>query len=150
MRRNTFILFALLSFCFEGMAQNKFNKQLADSLHADDYGMKKYVLTILKTGSNQTKDKTVTDSLFRGHMDNIGRLAKEGKLVIAGPIVKNEKNYRGIFILNASGIDEAQKMVQTDPAIAAHIFDVEFYEWYGSAALPMYLPYHEMISKENP
>lgn len=148
--KNTFILFAVLLFCNEVQAQNKFNQQLADSLHADEYGMKKYVLTILKTGSNQTKDKSVTDSLFRGHMDNIGRLSKEGKLVIAGPFVKNEKNYRGIFLLNASGIDEARKLVQSDPAIAAQIFDVEFFEWYGSAALPMYLPYHEVISKENP
>jgi len=35
---------------------------------------------------------------FRGHLDNINRLVKEEKLVVAGPMCKNEKNYRGIFI----------------------------------------------------
>ncbi|WP_260392461.1 hypothetical protein [Empedobacter falsenii] len=35
---------------------------------------------------------------FRGHLDNINRLVKEEKLVVAGPMGKNEKNYCGIFI----------------------------------------------------
>jgi hypothetical protein len=34
-------------------------------------------------------------------MENIQRLAKEGKLALAGPFsTKNERDYRGIFIFN--------------------------------------------------
>ena len=47
---------------------------------------------------------------FEGHMENINRLAKEGKLVVAGPFMKNDRNYRGIFIFNCKTVEEAQKI----------------------------------------
>ncbi|MEO8086685.1 MAG: hypothetical protein ABI763_07695 [Bacteroidota bacterium] len=95
-----FILIMLLSkVSFSQSEQSQFDQVLADSLGADPYGMKYYILVILKTGTNTTESEASTDSLFAGHMSNIGRLAKEGKLVVAGPIKKNPKLYRGIFIL---------------------------------------------------
>ena len=127
----------------------KYNKALADSLGADEYGMKMYVLVILKSGTNKTQEKAKLDSLFRGHMQNIKRLAKEGKLVVAGPLEDNAKQYRGIFILNAKTIEEASALLQTDPAVSAKIFDTELYSWYGSAALPMYLPASEQVGEKH-
>ncbi|WP_299819157.1 YciI family protein [uncultured Pontibacter sp.] len=139
------------SFTANAQVQNPtYNKPLADSLGADDYGMKQYVLAILKTGSNTTTDKEKLNAYFRGHMENIGRLAKEGKLVVAGPLGKNDKAYRGIFILDVQTVEEARKLVETDPAVKAKIFEVELYPWYGSAALPMYLPAHSKIEKQKP
>jgi len=127
----------------------KYDKTLADSLGADEYGMKMYVLVLLKTGTAKINDKKITDSLFAGHMKNIQRLADEGKLSVAGPLQKNDKNYRGIFILNVKTIDEANTLLQTDPTIKAQVLDAELYEWYGSAALPMYLPASEKVNKLN-
>lgn len=126
-----------------------YNKALADSLGGNEYGMKPYVLVILKTGTNTTASKTVTDSLFRGHMNNIGRLVKEGKLTVAGPLVKNDKNYRGIFILNVKTKEEALPLLEADPAIREKLLEAELFSWYGSAALPMYLPYHEKVEKHK-
>lgn len=140
----------LMLLCLISHAQDKYDAALATKLGADDYGMKSYVFVILKTGTNKVTDKALRDSLFRGHMDNIGRLAKEGKLVVAGPMGKNDKQYRGIFILNAKNIAEAQAMLETDPAVKEKVFEAELYEWYGSAALPEYLPYHERIEKKEP
>jgi len=139
-----------LSTCFQLLAQpaHSYNKALADSLGSDEYGMKMYVLVILKTGS-ATFDKKITDSLFNGHMANIARLASEGKLVVAGPLKKNDKNYRGIFIFNVTTTEEANKLLITDPAVNAKVLDSELYEWYGSAALPMYLPYHSTLQKKE-
>ena len=127
----------------------KYDKQLADSLGSDDYGMKQYVLVILKTGSATIANKAVTDSLFRGHMQNINRLADAGKLVVAGPLQKNEKGYRGIFILNVKTIDEAKALLVTDPAVKAGLLDSEVFSWYGSAALPLYLPFHQKVEKKT-
>ena len=147
---------ALAILCCLGLAakaqsQNpQYNKALADSLGADEYGMKSYVLAVLKTGPNTTTDKEKLNQYFSGHMENMGRLAKEGKLIVAGPLGKNDKAYRGIFILDVKTIEEAQKLVETDPAVKAKIFDVELYPWYGSAALPMYLPASEKIAKKKP
>lgn len=82
-------------------------------------------------------------------MTNIGALAAAGKLIVAGPLKKNEKAYRGIFILTAATREEAQALINTDPAVKAGLLDAEIYEWFGSAALPMYLPYHDQIIKKG-
>jgi YCII-related domain. len=150
-RTLTIALFTLLCSAAYAQAERpKYDKALADSLGADDYGMKSYVLVILKTGSNKVADKAVLDSLFRGHMNNINRLADNGKLVVAGPLGKNDKTYRGIFILNAKTVAEANELLQTDPAVQSKLLDAEVYQWYGSAALPLYLQYHDKIEKQQP
>jgi len=127
----------------------QYDKALADSLGGDEYGMKPYVLVILKTGPNKVEKKETLDSLFRGHMNNINRLAENGKLVVAGPLKKNDKTYRGIFILNAKTIEEATALLNTDPAVKSKLLDAELYQWYGSAALPLYLKYHDKIEKQK-
>ncbi len=142
----------LVLFNFTGSAQepnSKYDKKLADSLKSDDYGMRLYYLVLLKTGSNTGAGKATTDSLFRGHMQNIGMLVQQGKLVVAGPIKKNDRHLRGIFILNATSMEEASALLETDPAIKHKLLDVEIYGWYGSAALPMYLPYHQKVEKNK-
>lgn len=144
------MIFCIASLCASAQSNStKFNKALADSLGADEYGMKMYVLVILKTGSSTITDKLKIDSLFKGHMQNIGRLADQGKLVVAGPLKKNDKNYRGIFILNVKTIPEATALLETDPAVKAKLLDAEVYEWYGSAALPLYLKHHDEVKAKD-
>ena len=126
-----------------------YDQKLATALGGDDYGMKSYMFVILKTGKNVVTDKKLSDSLFRGHMDNINRLAANGKLVVAGPLGKNDKSYRGIFILDAKTAAEANELLQMDPAIKENVFDVEMFQWYGSAALPEYLKAHAKIEKKK-
>jgi uncharacterized protein YciI len=123
---------------------------MAQKLGADDYGMKSYILVMLKTGSNETTDRAFINDCFRGHLDNINRLAKEELLIVAGPLGRNDKTYRGIFILNVTTLEEAEKLLQTDPAIKEGLLDAELYNWYGSAALPVYLEYSDKIWKVNP
>ena len=77
------------------------------------------------------------------------QLAEIGKLVAAGPIKKNDKDYEGIFILNVKTIEEAKVLLETDPAIQTKMLDTELFQWYGSAALPLYLKYHDNIKKKN-
>jgi uncharacterized protein YciI len=72
---------------------------------------------------------------------------KEKKLIVAGPMVKNEKSYRGIFILDVSTIEDANLLLETDPAIKAKFLEPELYEWYGSAALPEYLETSDKVWK---
>jgi len=66
----------------------KYDSLLAKKLNANEYGMKSYVLVILKTGSNTQSDKHFTDSCFKGHMKNIERMASLKKLIVAGPMKK--------------------------------------------------------------
>ncbi|MCX2682073.1 DUF6265 family protein [Galbibacter sp. EGI 63066] len=127
-----------------------YDKALAQKLGADDNGMKSYIFVILKTGTNQTTDKALINKSFRGHLDNINRLVEEGKLIVAGPFGKNDDNYRGIFILDVTTVEDAEKLLQTDPAIKAGLLDIELYSWYGSAALSEYLEASDKIWKVNP
>lgn len=128
-----------------------YDKTLSEKLGGDDYGMKSYFLVILKTGTNATTDKELIAESFRGHMNNINRLVEEGKLIVAGPLGKNDNKYRGIFILNnLKTIEEAKELLQTDLAIKNGILDYEIFTWYGSAALPEYLPLSDKIWKIKP
>ncbi len=124
-----------------------YDSTLAKSFGADDYGMKKYIFVILKTGTREIDDKKIIDSLFAGHLNNINRLVELGKLVVAGPLGKNDKAYRGIFILNINTFDEAEELLQTDPAIKEKLLATEIYQWYGAAALSEYFKVQEKIGK---
>ncbi|WP_080777770.1 YciI family protein [Chryseobacterium phocaeense] len=146
------VLAGVLSFAQEKKADKpKFNQELATSLGADQYGMKAYTIVMLTAGTAKIEDKAKKSELMKGHMTNIGKLADEGKIVVAGPFLeKNKENYRGMFIFNTKSREEAEQWVKTDPAVQAGIFSYEIFPWYGSAALPLYLKHHEEISKENP
>jgi len=147
----TLLLFASLLSPSAGHAQSNqavYDSTLAKKLNADEYGMKKYVMVFLKTGSATSVPKSKSDSAFAGHMQNINRLAESGKLVVAGPFFKNDK-YRGIFILNADSIEEGKKLVESDPAVQAKLLDMELLMWYGSAALAETLEIHKKIEKKS-
>lgn len=126
-----------------------FDSTLAASIGADDYGMKAYIFVILKSGHSTIADKAKVDSLFTGHMQNIDRLAEEGKLVLAGPFDKNEKDYRGIFILNVKTVLEAKNLLDTDLAIKAGLLAIDIFEWYGSAAFSLFPKLHKKIKKKD-
>lgn len=130
-------------------AKVPYDEALAKKLGADDYGMKMYIMVILKTGTNTTETKAKTDSLFAGHMANMDKMVALNKLVVAGPMGKNDKNYRGIFILNTKSMDEAKQLLENDPAIKAKVLEPELYNWYGSAALSEYLPFHDKVQKKS-
>lgn len=151
MKKSIFLLLLLFSTAsiFSQEATSTYDEKLAKSLKADDYGMKQYVFCLLKTGSNTTASKEETQKLFEGHMANINRLALEGKLVIAGPFMKNERNYRGIYIFNATTIEEAKEFVATDPAVESKLLEAELTLWYGSAALQETLKIHDKIAKNK-
>lgn len=128
-----------------------YDEVLAKRLGADDYGMKSYWLVILKTGANTTTDKAFISESFRGHMENIGKMVEDGKLVVAGPMGKNDKTYRGIFILSDPGTEEdVKEQLLSDPAVKAGLLEAEIYKWYGSAALSEYLPASDKVWKSKP
>ena len=145
-------MLAASTFAFAQTGANpNFDQTLAEQLGADDYGMKSYYFVILKSGSNTSADPETVSTSFRGHLDNINRLVEEEKLIVAGPLGENDLRYRGIFILqNMASIEEARELLLTDPAIENGLLDYEIFSWYGSAALPMYLPYFEKIWVTKP
>lgn len=126
-----------------------YDGELAEKLGADDYGMKQYYFVLLKSGTASTDDKEAMGAAFRGHMDNMQRLSKEGALIVAGPFGTNTLFFRGLFILSAPSLESAAAMVGTDPAVAQGYLSPEIIPWYGSAALPVYLDTVDKITKKR-
>ncbi|RTL59901.1 MAG: hypothetical protein EKK37_03385 [Sphingobacteriales bacterium] len=91
--------------------------------------VRKYYFVMLLKGSNRTQDSVTAAKLQDGHMANIGRLYKEGKLKVAGPF-GDDGNWRGIFIFDCETEEEVKKLLDTDPAIAAGRLAYDIHPWY--------------------
>ncbi|MGC4039875.1 MAG: YciI family protein [Flavobacterium sp.] len=127
----------------------KYDEKLAVKVGADEYGMKNYIFVILKSGENKSTDKEFKGKCFAGHLENIKRLAASKQLVVAGPFGNNDKDFRGLFILNVATTEEAEKLLSTDPAIKEGFLKPELYPWYGSAALSEYLDASDKVWKKG-
>lgn len=115
---------------------------------ADEYGMKKYVFAFLKRGPNRDRDSAAAAELQAAHMANIGRMAEEGKLALAGPFF-GDGDLRGIYIFNVESLEEAEALTNTDPAVQAGSLVMELHEWYGSAAVMAINEIHGTLAKKD-
>lgn len=125
-----------------------FDEALAESLGADDFGMRQYVLVILKTGPTPMPAGEARDAMFRGHFANMKRLAAEGKLAVAGPL-DGVDGWRGLVILAVSDLEEAAALVATDPVIIHGEMVAEYHKYYGSAALMLVNDAHAKVARKG-
>jgi hypothetical protein len=63
-------------------AVTAYDSTLAITYGADQFGMKKYVFAFLYRGPNRDRDSLEAAQLQQAHLENIGRLAEAGKLVL--------------------------------------------------------------------
>ena len=149
MRINGCIAIVALALLGTAFAQDnpRFDPKLAQATGADDNGMRGYVLVILKTGT-RVPNGPERDEMFKGHFANMNRLATEGKLVQAGPL-DGVDGWRGLFVFATPDIEEAKKLVASDPVVMKGEMVPEFHKYYGSAALMLMNDLHEKVSKKK-
>jgi len=126
----------------------EYDSLLVKKYGADDYGMKKFVIAFLKRGPNRSQDSTEAIKLQKAHLENINKLAEEGKLLLAGPFL-DDGELRGIYIFDVQSIEEAKALTETDPAIQKGRLVMELHEWYGSAAVMAIPDIHRKLEKIN-
>jgi uncharacterized protein YciI len=127
-----------------------FDADLAKETGADDNGMRRYVLVILKTGPSRVPDGDARKAMFAGHMANIRRLSRERKLALAGPFMGDTSGWRGLFVLAVDDIEQAKALVATDPVIINGEMVAEYHHWYGPAAAMLVGTLHEKIARQSP
>ena len=141
------LLLLICSIQFSLAQNDAYDEELATEVDADEYGMRKYVIAFLYRGDRveEYTEQQRTD-IQTGHMANINRLAKEGKMVMAGPFFGNEE-LRGLFFFAVESLEEAEELTATDPAIKAGVLKMDLKEWYGSAALMLMSELHNKVAK---
>ena len=127
-----------------------YDAALAQRLGADEMGMRRYVLVILNTGPTRVPDGEARKAMFAGHFANMERLAREGKLALAGPFSEDPDGWRGLFLLAVDDLGEAKRLTATDPVIVNGEMVAEYHRWYGSAAAMLVPEIHDRIAKQTP
>lgn len=93
--------------------------------------MKLYYFVMLTKGPrrSETNDTAVINKIQRGHLDNMDRLAKLGKLKVAGPF-GDDGDWRGLFVMDCDTKKEVEELLATDPAIKAGRLAYEIRPWW--------------------
>ena len=99
-------------------------------IEAEGFKLKQYYFVMLTAGPNKEKiDSLKLQKIQAGHLENIRKMAKEGKLAIAGPF-GDDGNWRGILIFDVDSEDEVRELLKNDPSIQAGRLSYEIHPWW--------------------
>lgn len=87
-----------------------------------------YYLGLLYKGPVRTQSADESAKIQRAHLQHLESLYKKGILLIAGPM-DDDGDLRGIVVLNVKSVEEAQALVNEDPAVKAGRLRVELHPW---------------------
>ncbi len=87
-----------------------------------------YYLGLLYKGSVRTQSADESAKIQSGHLQHLESLYKQGILLIAGPM-GDDGDLRGIVVLKVKSLEEAQALVNKDPAVKAGRLRVELHPW---------------------
>ena len=95
-------------------------------------GMVRLYLGLFKTGVQTDADPARSEQQLqedqRAHLANFGKLASAGKLLMAGP-TPDDTDVRGVVILKAESMQEAESYFAADPHIASGRMRLEIHPW---------------------
>ena len=100
-----------------------------------DDEMTTYYVGLIYHGPTWTQDTSPeVKKLQEEHLLNLQALARDGKLVLAGPITDSGE-LRGLFVFRTKDLEEARALTDNDPAVKAGRLRVELHPWYGPKGL---------------
>jgi uncharacterized protein YciI len=89
---------------------------------------KQYYFVLLTKGPKRDQDSATVMKIQKAHLENIERLAADGKIDIAGPFADNT-DWRGIFIFNVATEEEVRILLETDMAISSGRLSYIIHPW---------------------
>jgi hypothetical protein len=90
--------------------------------------LRDYFFVMLTDGPNNKPDSATESKLISGHISNLFRLKKMGKLILSGAFTDQGKWF-GLFFFDCKTVDEVEGYLKTDPAIAAGRLNYEIHPW---------------------
>jgi uncharacterized protein len=109
------------------------DKQAWDDVSEHFPNMTIYYVFLLKKGPAWTPDSTPEISALQdAHLANLQRLGEMGKLVLNGPLLDSfatSGEIRGIGVLKAASLAEAQELIRTDPMVEVGRLVFELHTW---------------------
>ena len=127
MKRFIVLTSCFLAIGFSSIGQN--NLKSTNDKTAPENQIKQFWFVMLTKGNNRTQDSVTAAKIQEGHMANITRLYKDGKIKVAGPF-GDDGNWRGIFIFDAATKEEVDRLLITDPAISSGRLSYEIHPWW--------------------
>jgi uncharacterized protein len=88
----------------------------------------RYYLGLLYKGSNRTQSPDEAEKIQAAHLQHLESLYKRGVLLIAGPM-GDDGDLRGIVVLKVDSLENAQAIVNEDPAVKTGRSRVELHPW---------------------
>ena len=128
------LLPALLALCLAVTAASANDKPragtmtLTPSAPADPDLTTYYVGLITKGPNFDAYGKEDRAKIQSAHLENVDRLARLGKLLVAGPCPDN-REWRGIYIFKCASLEEAERLAASDPEVQTGRLRVEIHPW---------------------
>jgi uncharacterized protein YciI len=85
-----------------------------------------YVALYVRGPKFMANDSPDHQALTRRHLSYIRRMIEEKKYVLAGPLL-DEGDKQGLAIVSAASAEEAKRIAESDPAIAAGHMAIELH-----------------------
>ena len=125
------LTFALLLLCFALGSQAQDQREFSYTEGDTTYTMKRYVFMMLNSGGIKSKDSTEAAKYQKLHMAHLNQLAKEGKLIMAGPL-EGGGEHRGLLVFDVETVEDALKLEGEDPSVKSGRLKMEAFYWWAA------------------
>lgn len=90
-----------------------------------------FYLAFLRKGPTWSPEVTPeVEEGQRKHLAHLAKLGEEGKLLLAGPVSGGSDDLRGLSVLKAESLEEAQSWCDADPAVQSGRLQIDVITWY--------------------